>query len=143
MKNQLSATPTVTATPEQHSSHSEQISNTERKQRKGVVPFNVMDDSMAPEFLKGDVIYVDPNRQPVDGSYVVALFSCDAEEGTHRIFRQLVIAGTEKYLRPLNGRNQTVNISRGGWAIWGVVVEMSRRPGVVQVIFAERGLRHD
>jgi phage repressor protein C with HTH and peptisase S24 domain len=56
----------------------------------------VLGDSMEPEFADGCVIIVDPGSAPRDGSYVIVEFAGDV------FFRQLVIDGERRYLRPLN-----------------------------------------
>jgi DNA polymerase V len=56
----------------------------------------VIGDSMAPEFLDGAIIIIEPEGVAGDGSYVLAFL---AEEWT---FRQLVRQGDAWALRPLN-----------------------------------------
>jgi DNA polymerase V len=56
----------------------------------------VLGDSMAPEFLEGEVIVIEPEGLAQDGSYVLA--QLDGEW----IFRQLARLGTAWQLRPLN-----------------------------------------
>lgn len=58
----------------------------------------VVDGAMEPIFPTGSVLIVDPEVQPKDRSYVIALLSnCEIP-----VFRQLVINGQDKYLKPLN-----------------------------------------
>ena len=57
----------------------------------------VLGDSMAPEFVEGDVIIIEPEGVAQDGSYVLA--QLDGEW----IFRQLVESG-EHHPGSLNGR---------------------------------------
>ncbi len=60
----------------------------------------VQGDSMEPEFTAGSVIVVDPDHPAEHGDYVVAKV-----DGADSItFKQLVIEGTDKYLRPINPR---------------------------------------
>ncbi len=54
--------------------------------------------SMEPRFYEGDLIYVDPEVEPENGKYVVALLD-DASEA---IFKQLVVEQGRRYLRALN-----------------------------------------
>ena len=56
----------------------------------------VLGDSMEPEFPEGCVIVVDPGYAPRDGSYVVVEYAGDV------FFRQLVIDGERRFLKPLN-----------------------------------------
>ncbi len=55
-------------------------------------------ESMLPDFKPGDLIYVDPEQQPENSSYVVARLD-DANQAT---FKQLIIDGSKKYLKALN-----------------------------------------
>ncbi len=56
----------------------------------------VLGHSMAPEFLEGEIIIIEPEGLAKDGSYVLALHR---DEWT---FRQLLRAGTGWTLHPLN-----------------------------------------
>lgn len=56
----------------------------------------VQDDMMMPRFQPGDVIVVDPDRKPTSGDYVLA-----KKDGA-MTFKQLIIDGNERYLKPLN-----------------------------------------
>jgi SOS-response transcriptional repressor LexA len=55
-------------------------------------------ESMLPDFRPGDLIYVDPDAQVENSSYVVARLD-DENQAT---FKQLVIDGNKKYLKALN-----------------------------------------
>ncbi|MGI2144480.1 LexA family protein [Shewanella frigidimarina] len=55
-------------------------------------------ESMLPDFKSGDLIYVDPDAQVENGSYVVARLD-DENQAT---FKQLIIDGNKKYLKALN-----------------------------------------
>lgn len=55
-------------------------------------------ESMLPRFEAGDLIYVDPEVQVENGSYVVARLD-DENQAT---FKQLIIDGNKKYLKALN-----------------------------------------
>lgn len=57
-------------------------------------------DVMEPEFTSGDLVIVDPDVVPKHNRYVVVRFPGD-EEAT---FKQLVIDGGRKFLKPLNSR---------------------------------------
>lgn len=60
----------------------------------------VQGESMAPRFMPGDLIFVDPDAEPRSGSFVVVRLD-DAHQAT---FKQLIIEGDRRYLRPLNER---------------------------------------
>lgn len=49
-------------------------------------------------FRDGEIIYVDPCRQPINKSFVVARLSTE----NHVTFKQLIIDNDQKYLRPIN-----------------------------------------
>ena len=78
----------------------------------------VRGDSMEPEFSNGDVIIVDVARSPHHGSFVVVRLD-DAHEAT---FKQLMIDGSQKFLKPLNARYPVIEIN-GNATMVGVVVE--------------------
>lgn len=56
----------------------------------------VIDNSMEPEFKKGNIIIIDPTGLATHGAYVLAM----VENGY--IFRQLVIENNQHYLQPLH-----------------------------------------
>lgn len=82
----------------------------------------VMGDSMEPEFPDGCVIIIDPGHAPRDGSYVVVEYAGDV------FFRQLVIDGERRFLKPLNPKY-------GGFEL---VPPYTVRGGVVQRSGARR-----
>lgn len=49
-------------------------------------------------FREGDLIYVDPDRQPINGSLVVVKI----EGSNETTFKKLIIEGDERYLKALN-----------------------------------------
>ena len=57
----------------------------------------VRGDSMEPLFLEGETIIVDPGREAINGSYVIA-----KNGDNEATFKQLVVDGPNVYLRPLN-----------------------------------------
>jgi DNA polymerase V len=81
----------------------------------------VLGDSMAPEFVEGEVIVVEPEGLAADGSFVVAQV---AGEWT---FRQLVAATGGWQLRALNPAYPATAIADLS-AVRGVVIQKSR-PG--------------
>lgn len=75
--------------------------------------------SMQPEYSDGDWIFVDPEREPVNGSHVVVRLDDDNEA----TFKKLVIEGESKYLEALNPDwpDRIIRIN-GKASIVGVVV---------------------
>ncbi len=89
----------------------------------GAEPFalRVLGDSMAPEFVEGDVIVVEPEGLATDGSFVVA--QADGEW----LFRQLAREGEGWSLRALDARYPAIGIADLS-GVRGVVIQKSR-PG--------------
>ena len=81
----------------------------------------VLGDSMAPEFVEGEVIVIEPAGAVVDGSFVLA------QAGGEWIFRQLVRAGDRWLLRPLNPAYPEVELTDLS-AVRGVIIQKSK-PG--------------
>jgi DNA polymerase V len=81
----------------------------------------VLGDSMAPEFVEGEIIVVEPEGLARDGSYVVASV---AGEWT---LRQLAAHEGRWQLRPLNPAYATASLTDLS-AIRGVVIQKSK-PG--------------
>ena len=54
--------------------------------------------SMEPKFQEGQLIFVDPDKDPVNRSYVIAKID-DENEAT---FKQYIIEGNKRYLKALN-----------------------------------------
>jgi SOS-response transcriptional repressor LexA/DNA-binding XRE family transcriptional regulator len=78
----------------------------------------VRGDSMEPRFTEGETLIVDPELDARHGDFVIVRLD-DAAEAT---FKQLVIDGPQKFLKPLNARYPVVPIN-GNATIVGVVVE--------------------
>ncbi len=70
-------------------------------------------------FPDGSVICVEPNQEARNGSYVIAKLE-DSQDAT---FKQLVIDGARRYLKPLNGRYPITEITREA-TICGVVRQL-------------------
>lgn len=70
-------------------------------------------------FRPGDLIFCDPDRQAENGSMVIVKLD-DEQEAT---FKQLVIEGANKYLKPLNeGWPEPIIKINGNASICGVVI---------------------
>ena len=80
----------------------------------------VLDDSMAPEFAEGCVIIIDPGHVPRDGSYVIVDYAGDV------FFRQLVFDGERRFLKPLNPKYGSFELTPP-YAIRGGVVQKAGR----------------
>ena len=80
--------------------------------------------SMEPKFRDGDLIFVDPQVEPVSGKYVVVMLE-DTAEAT---FKQLIIEGGHQYLKALNPEwpNRIVEVNQNA-RICGVVVFKGER----------------
>jgi SOS-response transcriptional repressor LexA len=89
----------------------------------GAEPFALMvlGDSMAPEFVEGDVIVIEPEGLATDGAFVLAFVRDEW------IFRQLAARGGAWSLRALDARYATIDIPDLS-AVRGVVIQKSR-PG--------------
>ena len=79
----------------------------------------VRGDSMEPEFADGDIILVDPHRQPENGQYVIVKL-LDSNEAT---FKKYVIDAGEVSLHPLNyPKYQPIHLNGRKAMIVGVVI---------------------
>jgi SOS-response transcriptional repressor LexA len=58
----------------------------------------VVGESMSPDFIPGEIIYVDPCVEAISGSCVVVRQNGDTEA----TFKQLMLDGSKKYLKALN-----------------------------------------
>jgi DNA polymerase V len=81
----------------------------------------VVGDSMEPEFADGCVVIVDPGHAPRDGSYVVVEYAGDV------FFRQLVIDGERRFLKPLNPKYGGFELTPPYAIRGGVVQQRGRR----------------
>ena len=75
----------------------------------------VSGDSMEPKFSDGDVIIVEPNESPENGSYVIV-----RQNGDEATFKQLQMDGSHCFLKPLNPRYPIMEM-RSDAVICGVV----------------------
>jgi SOS-response transcriptional repressor LexA len=79
--------------------------------------------SMSPTFSEGDLIFVDPEVQPINGKYVVARLD-DQNEAT---FKQLIIESGYKFLKATNPAWPTpIQAINGNCSIVGVVIFSGR-----------------
>lgn len=78
----------------------------------------VLGDSMAPEFVEGDIIIIEPEGLATDGSFVLAW------AGDEWIFRQLVKSADGWRLAALNPKYPEIGIE-GLSAVRGVVIQKS------------------
>ncbi len=89
----------------------------------GAEPFalRVLGEAMAPEFVDGDIVVVEPGGLATDGAYVIAF------AGGEWMLRQLVGHDGRWTLRALDARYPAIDIA-GLDAVRGVVIQRSR-PG--------------
>ncbi|BCO09237.1 hypothetical protein GF1_16130 [Desulfolithobacter dissulfuricans] len=80
-------------------------------------------DLMEPEFREGDIIVVDPAREPVSGSFVVARVDNGPDGNGETTLKQFVKDGGCIYLKPLNYRYPIMDMTGREFRIVGVVVE--------------------
>lgn len=73
-------------------------------------------DSMEPEFREGEIITIDPGREAINGSYIIA------KNGDEATFKQLVIDGSSVFLKPLNPRYPIRDMTGIEFRVIGVVV---------------------
>jgi SOS-response transcriptional repressor LexA len=107
------------------------------------VGLRLADDSMEPEFFKGEIVIVDPQVQPRDGDYVVAEFK-QANEPNRSLwtFKQYRArghyGGQQVYdLVPLNPTYSTTTVGPDFPArIVGTLVEHRRRPQLRETVIS-------
>jgi len=68
------------------------------KHSESTFALTVVGESMFPDFIPGEIIYVDPCVEAVSGSCVVVRQNGDTEA----TFKQLMLDGSKKYLKALN-----------------------------------------
>lgn len=81
----------------------------------------VLGDSMEPEFADGCVVIIDPGHVPRDGAYVIVEFAGDV------FFRQLVIDGERRFLKALNAKYGSFELTPPYTIRGGVVQQAGRR----------------
>ncbi len=80
----------------------------------------VIGDSMAPEFLEGHVIIVDPGMSLAHGAYVVIDYQGETT------FRQYWVEGERKFLKAVNEAYPTVEVTET-YRVRGVVSQRAGR----------------
>ncbi|MBH0088624.1 LexA family transcriptional regulator [Pseudoalteromonas sp. NSLLW218] len=68
------------------------------KHSKATYSLKVKGESMSPDFINGEIIFVDPEVEARNGSCVVIR----QNGNTEATFKQLIIDGSQKYLKALN-----------------------------------------
>lgn len=81
----------------------------------------VLGDSMEPEFSEGCIVIVDPGYVARDGAYVIVEFAGDV------FFRQLVFDGERRFLKPLNEKYGSFELTPPYTIRGGVVQRAGRR----------------
>jgi SOS-response transcriptional repressor LexA len=78
-------------------------------------------DSMEPEFPRDCIIFVEPEASAAHGDYVIVCL----DASNQATFKQLVIDGGQRYLKPLNPRYPIIHAAQDA-RICGVVREMRK-----------------
>ncbi len=78
--------------------HAEQYYPCPEKHSDHTFALTVCGESMSPDFIDGEIIYVDPQVEPKNGSCVVVQQNGNSEA----TFKQLVLDGSTRYLKALN-----------------------------------------
>jgi len=80
----------------------------------------VIGDSMAPEFVEGHILIVDPALPPQHGAYVIIDYHGETT------FRQFIVENDKKFLRALNDAYPVVELVEN-YSVRGVVVQRASR----------------
>lgn len=79
--------------------------------------------SMSPTFNEGELLFIDPEVEPINGKYIIARLDDDNEA----TFKQLIIEGNQKYLKAANPSWPTpIQPINGNCTIVGVVIFVGR-----------------
>lgn len=78
----------------------------------------VVGESMWPDFTEGTLIIVDPSKEPKHRNYVL----CQLHQDNEIIFRQLIIDGSEKLLKPINYNYKSKPLTNDD-KILGVIIQ--------------------
>lgn len=79
----------------------------------------VSGDSMSPRFVDGTILIIDPDYPANDRDYVVV----HLKGQKNATFKQLMVDGDDKYLKPLNAEFKTTILNEGEFRILGVMVQ--------------------
>ena len=80
----------------------------------------VIGDSMAPEFLDGHIIIIDPAMPPEHGAYVIIDYQGETT------FRQFMVEPGRKFLKALNDAYPTIEMV-ANYRVRGVVTQRASR----------------
>ena len=80
----------------------------------------VIGDSMAPEFIDGHIIIIDPAMTPQHGAYVIIDYQGETT------FRQFVVEQGRKFLKALNDAYLTIEMVES-YRVRGVVIQRASR----------------
>jgi len=83
----------------------------------GTFALKVNGESMEPRYHNGDIIFVDPDISAAQGSDVIVRL----ENSNEATFKQLVVEGSRRYLKPLNPRFPVIEITTEARVV-GVVI---------------------
>jgi SOS-response transcriptional repressor LexA len=72
---------------------------TKYRVRKHTYALRVRGDSMEPKFPEGAILIVEPDENPEPGAFVIV-----RHNGGEATFKQLMVDGDTRYLKPLNSR---------------------------------------
>jgi len=92
----------------------------------GTFALRITGYSMAPDFLPGDIIVVDPAVPPETGRFVIAKVENGNNENGEATFKQFVRDGNQVYLRPLNDKFETLNMTGINFKVIGCVVQKTQ-----------------
>lgn len=68
------------------------------KHSNSTFALTVIGESMSPDFIPGEIIYVDPDVEPTNGACVVV----QQDDNGEATFKQLITDGNKRYLKALN-----------------------------------------
>lgn len=88
------------------------------KAKRYTYALRVEGDSMEPRFPAGAILIVEPEEEAKNGSFVIV-----RQNGSEATFKQLIIDGGQKYLKPLNDRYPIMPM-RDDAVMCGVVKQM-------------------
>lgn len=81
---------------------------------------SIKDSTMMPRFSEGSLLITDPNRHAIHRDFVIA----QVKDQHQAIFRQLLIDGTDFYLKPLNADYKTQHYRQNELRLLGTVIQV-------------------